>query len=50
MLFVTFSGPFSKWMDEKPFVPLGAGKNGGIKLVLDAHTLTNFVSDFKKGR
>ena len=29
--------------------PLGAGSVGGIKLILDAHTMTNRVLDYKKG-
>jgi hypothetical protein len=28
---------------------LGAGSVGGIKLILDAHTMTNRIDDYKKG-
>ena len=44
-----FSAPFSNSMKEEAIKPLGAGNTAGIKLVLDAHTLTNRVSNYKKG-
>ena len=44
-----FSAPFSKSMKEEAIKPLGAGNSAGIKLVLDAHTLTNKVANYKKG-
>ena len=44
-----FLAPFSKSMKEEAIKPLGAGIGAGIKLVLDAHTLTNKVVNYKKG-
>lgn len=45
-----FSANFSRNFDRKLFHPMGAGNNGGIKLILDAHTITNLnVSNYKKG-
>ena len=36
-------------MKEEAIKPLGAGNSAGIKIVLDAHTLTNKVANYKKG-
>ncbi len=43
-----FSAPYNSQMKEQIY-PLGAGSVGGIKLILDAHTMTNRISDYKKG-
>jgi len=36
-------------MKDEEIHPLGAGSVGGIKLILDAHTMTNRIDDYKKG-
>jgi len=44
-----FSAPYHSLMKEEEIHPLGAGSVGGIKLILDAHTMTNRIDDYKKG-
>jgi hypothetical protein len=43
-----FFAPHNKFMKEEQIHPLGAG-GAGIKLILDSHTMTNRIDDYKKG-
>ncbi len=43
-----YSAPYNKFMKEEQIHPLGAG-GAGIKLILDFHTKTNRIDDYKKG-
>jgi hypothetical protein len=43
------SAPYYTSMKEEEIHPVGAGSVGGIKLILDSHTMTNRIADYKKG-